>query len=204
MSTNPKDAVGLTKPRLDLVPPALLLHVAKAMANGAEKYGPFNWRENEVRLTVYIAAAMRHLLELLDGEDIARDSLAEHAAHVGACMGIILDAKETGNLIDDRPAKGCASDVIERMTTKSAPVAIEVTVGKAVELVPAKLKVHPGPRCSSRYDARVVGDGVRWCDGLPGHARYHEDNEYMWTDPDAMPADEPGIAIDLNLHDDNP
>jgi len=123
MSTNPKDAIGLTKPQLHLVPPALILHTSQAMADGATKYGPYNWRENAVRLTVYIAAAQRHLLALLDGEDRARDSGHLHAAHVAACMAIILDAYETRNLIDDRAQGGLAGDIIEALT-KKAPAAL--------------------------------------------------------------------------------
>lgn len=131
MSTNPKDAIGLTKPQLHLVPPALSLHVSQAMADGAKKYGAYNWRERDVRLTVYIAAAMRHLFSLLDGEDRARDSGHLHAAHVAACMAIILDAGETGNLIDDRPMAGPASDLIDELTLKpQEPAKIEkVTEG---------------------------------------------------------------------------
>lgn len=119
--SNPKDAIGLTKPALRLVPPALQLHVAAAMADGAAKYGPYNWRKNAVRMTVYLEAAQRHLLALLDGEDLARDSQVHHAGHVSACMGIILDALETGSLIDDRATKGPAADIIERMTPKPLP-----------------------------------------------------------------------------------
>ncbi|MEY9242511.1 hypothetical protein ABIF27_003166 [Bradyrhizobium elkanii] len=45
-----------------------------AMKNGAKKYGPYNWRSNKVRMTIYIEAAQRHLAALLDGEDKASDS----------------------------------------------------------------------------------------------------------------------------------
>jgi len=134
MSTNPKDAIGLTKPRLDLVPPALEIHTSQAMANGAKKYGPYNWREHPVKLTVYIGAAKRHLAELLDGDNVARDSGVHHAAHVAACMAIILDALETGNLIDDRPTKGPAGDLIERMTTK-APAPTVATLDAAADAI---------------------------------------------------------------------
>jgi len=65
-TTNPKDILGSLKPQLNLVPSALMLRVAKVMELGAKKYGPFNWRTKKVRLTVYAAAAMRHLLQLLD------------------------------------------------------------------------------------------------------------------------------------------
>ena len=119
-TTNPKDRIGVTKPQLNLVPPALLIWTAKAMENGAAKYGPFNWRDKKVKMTIYVAAALRHLLSLLDGEDTAQDSGLPHAAHAAACMGIILDAKECNCLIDDRPAKGPAADLIERLTVKKA------------------------------------------------------------------------------------
>ncbi|WP_370200055.1 dATP/dGTP diphosphohydrolase domain-containing protein [Bradyrhizobium elkanii] len=50
------------------------MHTAMAMKNGAKKYGPYNWRSNKVRMTIYIEAAQRHLAALLDGEDKASDS----------------------------------------------------------------------------------------------------------------------------------
>lgn len=114
--TNPKDIIGLTKPPLRLVPPALIIHVSRAMANGAKKYGPYNWRGNRVRLTVYLEAAMRHILQKLDGEDIEPDSGCTHEAHAAACMGIILDAHACGALIDDRPTKGAAARLIREFT----------------------------------------------------------------------------------------
>lgn len=114
--TNPKDRIGDTKPQLHLVPAALELHVSQAMADGAKKYGAYNWRTRKVKLSVYIAAAKRHLASYFDGEDRARDSGRLHLAHAGACIAILLDALETGNLIDDRPAKGCAADLIEKLS----------------------------------------------------------------------------------------
>jgi hypothetical protein len=116
--TNPKDLIGVKKPQVHLVPPALIIGVAKAMEDGAKKYGPYNWRGNKVRATVYIAAAQRHILEFLDGENTATDSGVLHLAHAAACCGILLDAQATGNLIDDRPAAGAASRLIAELTVK--------------------------------------------------------------------------------------
>lgn len=124
-TTNPKDLVGAKKPQLHLVPPALIIHTSKAMENGAKKFGAYNWREKKIKMTVYIAAAMRHLNSLLDGEDLAVDSDVHHAAHTAACMGIILDALECDCLIDDRPPKGCAAALIARMTEQKAPATPE-------------------------------------------------------------------------------
>lgn len=111
---NPKDLIGATKPDLSLVPPAAMLHIASAMMDGAVKYGPYNWRGNPVKARVYVAAAMRHFQQFLDGEDIDPISKVHHLGHAGACVAILLDARETGNLADDRPTPGAAGDMIRR------------------------------------------------------------------------------------------
>lgn len=116
--TNPKDLVGLKKPRLSLVPPAGMVYAALAMANGADKYGPYNWREKKVQLMIYLEAAQRHILSFQDGEEIARDSGVPHLGHALACLLIIIDALETGNLVDNRPKAGPMADLIERYTKK--------------------------------------------------------------------------------------
>lgn len=117
---NPKDAVAAAKPDLYLVPPALIIWVAKCMENGAKKYSPANWRDEDkkVRMTVYISAALRHLMALADGEDNAPDSKLPHAAHAAASMGIILDALACGTLIDDRSRPGPAAKLLEQLTKK--------------------------------------------------------------------------------------
>lgn len=117
-ATNPKDLEGLKKPPLRLVPPALVLWVSKAFEEGAGKYGPFNWRAKKVRRSIYIEAAMRHLLALQDGEDIDPESNLPHECKAAACLAILLDARETGNLVDDRPLPGPAADIIRRLTRK--------------------------------------------------------------------------------------
>ena len=114
--SNPKTRFGVLKPNLFLVPPASMLYQALAMQDGARKYGPYNWRQNEVTASIYVAAAMRHLLAWIDGEELAPDSGVPHLAHALACLGIIVDAKETGKLIDDRPLTGAPSQVVTTWT----------------------------------------------------------------------------------------
>ncbi len=114
--TNPKDLIGIKKPQLWLVPQAGIIHEAMAMADGAVKYGPYNWREKKVKASIYIDASFRHIGAFLDGEDFAHDSGYHHLGHARACLGIILDALETGNLIDDRPVKGQSAELIRRLT----------------------------------------------------------------------------------------
>ena len=113
---NPNTQYGLQKPSLGFIPPAALLHESVAMADGAKKYGPYNWREKQVSVMVYVHAAMRHITQYLDREDFDPVSRAHHLAHARACFGILLDALETGNLIDDRPLAGAAGDLIRRFT----------------------------------------------------------------------------------------
>lgn len=117
---NPKDAIGLTKPPLRLLPAAALLFLARVLGLGAKKYGPYNWRTAKVRYTVYLEAAMRHILSALDGEEIDPESGQPHAAHAMACMAILLDAKATGNLVDDRPTPGVAASLIKELTETPA------------------------------------------------------------------------------------
>lgn len=103
MELNPKDIEGMKKAPLRLVPPALLLWTSKAMEEGAKKYGPYNWRTGPaIQLSIYIEAALRHLLAFLDGETIDPDSGLPHAAKAAACMAIILDATAINHIVDDR------------------------------------------------------------------------------------------------------
>lgn len=121
MPPNPKDIVGSTKPPIELIPPAGIIHTALAMGNGGAKYGPYNFRDKKIQSMIYIGAAMRHLLAFLDGEDYAKDSGVHHLGHAAACCMILLDALECNNIIDNRPSKGVAADLIEKFTVKTNP-----------------------------------------------------------------------------------
>ena len=110
---NPKDLIGVTKCRLDLVPPALAISAAPAMQLGAAKYGPYNWREKAVKLTVYLGAIERHLAAFKDGQDLDPESGSSHLGHAAACLAIIADAGAIGKLIDDRPTAGGAATLLE-------------------------------------------------------------------------------------------
>lgn len=102
---NPKTAEGRKKPQLQLVPPIAVQAESYAFLDGAEKYGPYNWRDEKVSISTYIAAARRHLDAFWDGENQVPDSAngCHHLAAVRACMAIILDAGVCSMLNDDRP-----------------------------------------------------------------------------------------------------
>lgn len=118
-STNPKDAFGRQKPGISNIPPVALIHEAMAMKNGADKYGPFNWRKSTVSGKVYLDACYRHLMRYFDGENIDPESGVHHLGHLRADAGILLDAAEQGTLIDDRPTPGKVSEVLERLTRRT-------------------------------------------------------------------------------------
>jgi len=115
-NANPKDAIGSRKPPLHLIPPAAEIAESVVMALGAAKYEPFNWRSANVRASIYISAARRHLAQWFDGQDDDPESGVSHLAHARACLGILLDAIATGHVVDDRPPAGAASVLIEKFT----------------------------------------------------------------------------------------
>ncbi len=114
--SNPKSQYGIKKPPLHLVPPSATIYLAEGFRDGADKYGPYNWRANEVAASVYVGASLRHIYQWWDGEETAEDSGVHHLAHALSCLAIIVDGKETGNLIDDRPLPGAASRLIKELT----------------------------------------------------------------------------------------
>lgn len=102
-SENPKAIAARTRfPKLSVVPSTSLAWLAEAHLDGAAKYGALNWRVAPHSMTSLIDAAIRHLLALKEGEDVAEDSHLPHAAHVMAGMSVLLDAQACGTLTDDR------------------------------------------------------------------------------------------------------
>ncbi len=102
-SLNPKDLIGAKKLSMSVLPDVAIAHFNHAMQNGAAKYGAFNWRDKSVGATTYINACRRHLAQWFDGEEVASDSGVHHLGHAAACLAILLDAQECGQLVDDRP-----------------------------------------------------------------------------------------------------
>lgn len=127
--TNPKDLMGQRKVNLAIVPAAGIIYEAQAFyygaylapkADGTCGYGPYNWRDEPIKLSEYYSAIVRHGMDFMDGEDFAPDSLAHHLGHLRATANIMLDAMECGTLIDDRPkVKGPAAALFERLRKKA-------------------------------------------------------------------------------------
>ncbi len=127
-ATNPKDAIGCSKPPLSVIPCAVLFEVAEAidptapilvslpapvlfelglaLLEGACKYGRHNYRSAGVRASIYYDAMYRHLLPWWTGEDIDPDSGLSHVTKAIACLVVMRDSMLIGNWHDDRPPRG--------------------------------------------------------------------------------------------------
>lgn len=113
--TNPKDAIASSKLPLHLVPSTLEAYAALALAEGAIKYGSYNWRAMGVRASVYHSALRRHVAKWWNGEWADPKTGVPHLANALACIGIILDAQTCGKLTDDRPPACDVSALIDGM-----------------------------------------------------------------------------------------
>lgn len=118
---NPKTAFGLLKLKFSVIPVTGIIHFMRAMMDGARKYGPLNWRTKKVTASIYYDAAERHMMAWYDGQEDAEDSGVHHLGHAMACLAIILDAHETGNLIDDRPPKGQFAALLKKYEKPMEP-----------------------------------------------------------------------------------
>lgn len=106
---NPKDKIGITKQPMTVLPTAGIRLGANAAQHGADKYGPYNWREFPIAYLVYLDAMLRHIYALLDREDTDPDSGVHHLGHVIAGASILADAIEHGMVKDDRPQNKISS-----------------------------------------------------------------------------------------------
>lgn len=116
---NPKTQLGVMRTPLNLVPPSAKHFLAEALADGAKKYGPYNWRGEKVSSSIYYAGAQRHMDAWWDGEDLSYDAKVHHLAHAMANLAIILDAMTVGALNDDRPIAGASPDLQLAYATKA-------------------------------------------------------------------------------------
>lgn len=101
--SNPKDAIATDKLPLHLVSPIVKAYQAISHYLGNVKYGAWNWRAAGARASIYRAALDRHLDAWWEGEENDPVDGTPHLANAMACLNILVEAKETGVLIDDRP-----------------------------------------------------------------------------------------------------
>jgi hypothetical protein len=99
---DPKGQAGSLKAPLGLVPPYAMEQTAWVHKLGADKYGPWNWRETGVCASTYVNAILRHLNAWRDGESLDPESGITHLAHIACSANILMDAEYCGKLQDDR------------------------------------------------------------------------------------------------------
>lgn len=103
--TNPKDLIGVDKIPMHLWPASATVYGAIGLLVGRCKYGRSNYRAMGVSATIYIDALKRHTADYEEGNDID-ESGAPNLAHMLACVAILVEATEQGNLQDDRAYSG--------------------------------------------------------------------------------------------------
>lgn len=101
--SNPKDAVGIRKVPMSVLPLPVMYEAALGMLEGALKYGRHNFRAIGVRASVYYDAARRHMDAFWEGEDIDPASGLSHIAKAISSLVVLRDSMIRGNWEDDRP-----------------------------------------------------------------------------------------------------
>lgn len=180
--SNPKDRAATARLDLTLFPDTAIAYGALAMTEGDLKYGGYNYRPAGVCSSVYIAACRRHLAKWYNGEDADATTTVSHLANAIACIAVLIDSLESGNLNDDRPPKVNVAGLMDKM---------QATVKHLQQLYPN----GPGRFRQTNAEYRTAGDkylakewfisGNNVCDPLS----YSKSNEDRPTGQ-ARPADE--------------
>lgn len=89
------------KPPVELLDPYALEQIALVLEFGRRKYAAHNWRKG-IRFSRLIAAALRHTLAILRGEDTDPESGLPHAAHLGCCAMFLIWTMQNRPDLDDR------------------------------------------------------------------------------------------------------
>lgn len=105
VNTNPKDALGIKKVPLHTVSCAVLMEMGLGMMEGGRKYGTHNYRVKGVRASVYYDAAIRHIMQWWEGEDIDAESGLHHITKALTSLCVLRDGQLMENVIDDRPVQ---------------------------------------------------------------------------------------------------
>jgi hypothetical protein len=115
---NPKDAVGIRKAPLSVVPMNVIAEIGVGMLEGAAKYGRHNYRAVGTRASVLFDATLRHLIAWWEGEDVDPDTcpcdedgnldLTNGLSHITKALTslvVLRDGMLQGRCTDDRPPR---------------------------------------------------------------------------------------------------
>lgn len=103
---NPKKQYGVQSMPISMWSPLATAYGALGLYNGSLKYGRGNYKAVPVEASIYIDAALRHLLAWAEGEEYDKADGVPNLGGVLANIAILIDARSIGNLIDDRHISG--------------------------------------------------------------------------------------------------
>jgi hypothetical protein len=89
------------KPALAYIPKAALYAEGQAFAYGAKKYDAWNYR-NGIAVSRTLSAALRHITQFIEGEEIDSESGVHHLGCARANLGMALDTLTNHPEMDDR------------------------------------------------------------------------------------------------------
>lgn len=122
--TNPKDVIGSRKVAMSTVPAGVLMEISLGMLEGSVKgYGRHNYRVAGVRSSIYYDAALGHIMDWWEGDDIDAESGLSHITKALSSLVVLRDAMLQDMLTDDRPPRskvfkrdfnGKAAEIIDR------------------------------------------------------------------------------------------
>lgn len=95
------DKSYVDKPGLAYVPKEAMWELGKAMSAGALKYEDWNFK-NGIALTRTLSAALRHIYQFLDGEDMDKETKSLHLGNAMANLSMAIDTYYNHKQFDDR------------------------------------------------------------------------------------------------------
>jgi len=138
---NPKYIEAQKRGKVDysVIPWEVISMLAQAMMEGANKYGRFNFLEDDIEARTYIGAISRHMFGdpstgskgWANGEDIDEESGLPHTIKIMACCMLVEAAKMHGKLIDNRmeteskPPPSAQAPLVELTPDEAAEIEID-------------------------------------------------------------------------------
>lgn len=168
--SNPKDALGIKKVPLHVVPSKPLLEVGLAMMEGGRKYGAHNYRSIGVLMSTYYDAANRHLLAWWEGEDIDPDSGVHHVVKAMASLFVLRDSMHMGNCTDDRPIRYPDGINMGKFNSIAAGI-IEKYPGCAEPFLEIERVLKADEPADDEYFWSLTEDGMMFCRFVGCHVR---------------------------------
>lgn len=103
------------KSKIHYIPAEIILGMGHAFEMGAEKHGPYSFRDNPIDYTELIDSTMRHLLAFMNGEDNDPESGLPHLWHAGCNIGMLEWTRVNAPEKDDRPKKSLGRNIINSL-----------------------------------------------------------------------------------------